>query len=161
MSSIKKNLAYQTFYEILILILPFFTSPYIARVMGAEYLGIFSYTYSIAYYFQLFGMLGIKFYGNRSIAKVRDNKEDLSRVFNEIFLLHVLFSVVSCACYLVYCFVFSEYRTFALLQGFMVLSSVFDVSWLFFGLEKFKTTVTRSTIIKIISVVLIFMKINI
>ena len=156
MSSIKKNLAYQTFYEVLILILPFFTSPYIARVMGAEYLGIFSYTYSIAYYFQMFGMLGIKFYGNRSIAKARDDKAELERVFNEIFSLHAVLSLICFAVYLIYCIIFAQYRTYSLLQGLMVLASVFDVSWLFFGLEKFKTTVTRSTVIKILSVISIF-----
>ena len=53
-SSIKKNLAYQMIYEILIIILPFITSPYIARVIGAEGLGVYSYSYSIAYYFVLF-----------------------------------------------------------------------------------------------------------
>ncbi|WP_444195881.1 oligosaccharide flippase family protein, partial [Catenibacterium sp.] len=63
-NSVKKNLLYQSFYEIIIIILPLLTSPYISRVLGAENLGIFSYTYSVAYYFQLLGMLGIKFYGN-------------------------------------------------------------------------------------------------
>jgi len=41
-TSIKKNFAYQMLYEILILILPFITSPYIARVIGAEGLGKYS-----------------------------------------------------------------------------------------------------------------------
>lgn len=156
MSSLKKNIAYQSFYEILILILPFFTSPYIARVMGADYIGLFSYTYSIAYYFHLFGMLGIKFYGNRSIAKVRDSHTDTVRVYNEIFALHEIVSILSAIVYFVFCVFGAKYRTYAFLQGFLVLSSVFDVSWLFFGLERFKQTVTWSTVIKVVSVVLIF-----
>ena len=156
MSSIKKNLFYQSFYEILILILPFFTSPYIARVMGAEYLGVYSYTYSIAYYFQIFGMLGLKFYGNRSVARVRDNQKELNKTFNQIFLLHIIISSISFSAYIFYCFFIAKYRFYGLLQGFWVLSAVFDVSWLFFGLEKFKTTVLRSTIIKLISVSCIF-----
>ena len=55
-TSIKKNFIYQMIYQILIIILPFVTSPYIARTIGAEGLGTYSYSYSIAYYFVLFSM---------------------------------------------------------------------------------------------------------
>ena len=57
MASIKKNLAYNMFYQILAIILPFITAPYVSRVLGAEGVGIYSYTYSIANYFLLFMVL--------------------------------------------------------------------------------------------------------
>lgn len=53
-TSIKKNFIYQMIYQILIIILPFVTSPYIARTIGAEGLGTYSYSYSIAYYLCFF-----------------------------------------------------------------------------------------------------------
>lgn len=157
MSNLTKNIFYQTFYEILIIILPFLTSPYISRVLGPEGLGIFSYTYSITYYFQLFGMLGIKFYGNRMIARVRENKEKSREVYSEILIIHVVFSILSCLLYLIYTLFFSDYKYYSMIQFLIVFSTVFDVSWLFFGLEKFKITVLRSALIKIISVVFIFL----
>ncbi len=157
MSSIRKNIAYQALYEILVLILPFFTSPYISRIFGAEYLGVFSYTYSIAYYFQIFGMLGIKFHGNRAIARSRDNREELNRVYSEILSLHIISCAISALVYILYCFIFAEYRTYAMIQGLLVLSALFDVSWLFFGLERFKETVTRNSLIKLASVAAIFL----
>lgn len=158
MNSIKKNLFYQGIYEILIIILPLFTSPYIARVLGAECLGIFSYTYSIAYYFQIFGMLGLKFYGNRKIAQVRDDPQNLNQVFSELFFIHIIIAFLSFIVYLFYCIFLSEdYQIYTFIQSFMVISTIFDVSWLFFGLEKFKLTVTRNTIIKILSVICIFL----
>ena len=73
-SSIKKNFFYQMIYQVLIIILPFITSPYIARVIGANGLGTYSYSYSIAYYFVLFSMLGLANYGNRAIAQCRDEQ---------------------------------------------------------------------------------------
>ena len=88
-ASIKKNILYQSFYEILLIILPMLTSPYISRVLGAERLGIFSYTYSIAYYFQLFSMLGLKFYGNRTIAQIRDNPKELNKSYSEMLVIHI------------------------------------------------------------------------
>lgn len=156
MNSIKKNIVYQAVYEILLIILPFFTSPYISRLFGAEYLGVFSYTYSIAYYFQIFGMLGIKFHGNRSIARVRDNQEKLNIVYSEILTVHVLICLLSFLIYIIYCFLMAEYKIYSLIQGMLVLSSLFDVSWLFFGLERFKETVARNTLIKLLSVFSIF-----
>ena len=72
-------------YEILVIILPLVTSPYLARVIGAEGVGVYSYAYSVAYYFVLVAMLGIKNYGNREIAKVRDDQERMNHLFSDIF----------------------------------------------------------------------------
>lgn len=157
-SSVKKNLMYQTFYEIIVIILPLLTSPYISRILGAKNLGIFSYTYSIAYYFQLFGMLGMKFYGNRKIAQVRDNKDELERTYSELLTIHIIISLVSCILYIGYIRLSDyELRIFALIQGFMVVSTIFDISWFFFGIENFKINVTRNAVIKVLSVICIFL----
>lgn len=157
MSNLKKNIIYQVSYDILILVLPLITSPYIARVLGATNLGIYSYSYSIAYYFQMLAMLGLKYYGTRSIAAVRDNDKEKNRVFTSIFILHAIFSVLSLGVYAVYIIVGAkDYKFVAIIQGLVVLSSLFDINWLFFGLEKFKITVARNTVIKMITVVCIF-----
>lgn len=157
MSSLKKNIAYQTCYEILIFILPLFTSPYIARVLGAEQIGVYSFTYSIAYYFQLFGMLGIKYHGTRTIAAVRDDQEQLNHQFNSILVLHVIVSMIATVAYLITClFIKSEMRTIYLLQTFFVLSAVFDINWFFNGMENFKITVTRNSLFKVLTVICVF-----
>ncbi len=156
-----KNFIYNVLYQILIMILPLITAPYIARVLGAERIGIYSYTYSIAYYFVLFGQLGLNVYGNRSIAIVRDDKEKLSKTFSSIFIVQLFISIVSCICYLLFIiFSSSEYRLIFVIQFVFVLSCVFDINWFFFGIEKFKLTVVRNTIIKITTVicVLLFVK---
>lgn len=157
-ASIKKNFAYQMVYEILILILPFVTSPYIARVLGAESIGIYSYTYSVAYYFVLFAMLGLKNYGNRAIAQVREDKQVMSRVFWEIYTLHAGISVLCALAYIVYVAVWGgDTSVYAWIQTAYVLSAFFDISWFYFGIEKFKTTVTRNVIIRLLNVSCIFL----
>ena len=157
MSNIKKNFFYQSIYEILVLILPLVTSPYIARVLGAEKIGIYSYTYSVAYYFVLAAMLGIRNYGNRAIAIVRDDQDVLNKEFSNIFALHAVLSIVAIAAYLIYCSVFvNEDKVYASIQIFWVIGALFDINWFFFGIEKFKLTVTRNSVIKILTVLLIF-----
>ena len=159
MTSIKKNFTYNVFYQILTLILPLITAPYVSRVIGAEGQGIYSYTYSIAYYFMLFAMLGLKNYGNREIAKHRDNKEKLSKTFCSIYGLQFITALLSTIVFVIYIIFFSEkqYLLFYLLQLIYLISAFFDISWFFFGLEKFKTTVTRNVIIKIATLACTFL----
>lgn len=158
MSSVKKNFIYQSIYQILIIILPFITAPYISRVLGKENVGIYSYTNTIAYYFVVFAMLGFEQYGNRCIARVRDNSDQLNTTFSELIVIHLLSSILITSLYFIYVFFFSgEYRFIALLQGMYVLSAVFDINWFYFGIEKFKLTVTRNILLKIFTVICIFL----
>lgn len=159
-SSIKKNMLYQSGYEIMVLLLPFITSPYISRTFGAQCLGIYSYTVSIAYYFQIFSMLGIKFYGNRSIAQCQGNREKLDKIYSEILTLHIVVSLISLLAYVFYCLFERQYTLYSIIQGMVVLAGLFDVSWFFFGIEQFKITVARSAVIKLISVILLFVFTN-
>lgn len=157
MSSLKKNIIYQVIYQVLIIILPLITTPYVARVLGKDNSGIYSFTNTIANYFVVFGMLGLEQYGNRSIAKVRDNQSDLNRVFSELLILHIIVSLAAIVTYALYCIVFvTDYKFIFFLQGFYVLSSLFDINWFFFGIEKFKLTVTRNIVIKAFSFICIF-----
>ena len=83
--SIKKNFIYNIFYQVLAIIVPLITSPYLARVLGAEKIGINTWTYSVVFYFMIFATLGVNNYGNRSIAYIRDDKNELSRKFWSIY----------------------------------------------------------------------------
>lgn len=55
----------------------------------------------------------------------------------------------------IYCW-FSGDKTIAYIESIIVLSYVLDITWFFFGLEQFAVTVTRNAIIKIATVVAIF-----
>lgn len=72
----------------MLVILPLITAPYISRTLGATAVGVYSYTYSVAYYFLLIAMLGIGNHGNRSIAAVRDDRKKLNKTFSSIYSLH-------------------------------------------------------------------------
>ena len=158
MSSVKKNFLYNVIYQILVIILPLITAPYTSRILGAEMIGIYSYNYSIAYYFMIFAMLGISNHGNRMIASTRNNKKEMSKTFWSIYLLQFCSFFISIVIYfIVFFFLIKENRLIALLQVIYILSGMFDISWLFFGLEKFKVTVIKNMIIKILTVVLIFL----
>ena len=158
MSSPKKNFVYNVIYQILILIIPLITAPYLARVVGVSGVGTYSYTYSIVYYFMLFTMLGINNYGNRMIAKVRDDKKKLSKNFWSIYLFQLLMGIVMLLIYIIYVFLSNnEYKYIATIQSIFIVSAMLDINWFFFGLEEFKRTIIKNTIVKIGNVVLILL----
>lgn len=161
MNQIKKNFLYNIMYQILVLIIPLITVPYVSRILGADGVGIHSYTYSISCYFMMIGMLGLNNYGNRSIAKVRDDKEKLSITFCSIYSLQFIVACLMLLIYIIYILVWDiSYKKIAMIQTMYVISSVFNINWFFFGLEKFKMTVTRNMIIKILSLVCILLFVN-
>ena len=80
-----KNFLYNLSYQILVLILPLITVPYISNVLGAKGVGDYAFTFANTQYFVLFGMVGITLYGNRQIAYVRDDKEELKNSFYSIY----------------------------------------------------------------------------
>ncbi len=156
--SLKVNLVYNIVYQVLQVLTPLIVSPYISRVLGADGVGIYSYTHSIANYFALACLLGVSYYGNRSIAACGDDKEKRSRLFWEITFLKFVISGIAIAIYCSYGAFVSDptIRLCTFLQLLYILSSVFDINWFFFGLEEFKVTVTRWCIVKLLSVATIF-----
>ncbi len=157
-SSAKKNFIYNVIYQILAMIIPILTAPYLARTIGADGIGVYSYTYSVIYYFMLLTMLGINNYGNRTVAKAREDKNKLSKTFISIYTIQLASGLLMLVLYLAFVLAFdNQNRIIALLQTPFMISAILDINWLFFGLEDFKKTVTRNSIVKIANVILIFL----
>lgn len=157
MSSIKKNYFYNLIYQLLLIILPLITAPYVSRTVGAEGLGIYSFSYSIAQYFALFILLGVNNYGNRTIAAIRNNKEKKEITFWEIYKLQFSLGILVVSIFLIYLTIFvKENINIFLMQIIYLISVVLDINWYFFGNEEFKITVTRNTIVKILTVIATF-----
>jgi len=154
--SVVRNYMYNLIYQILILILPLITTPYLSRVLGAEGVGIYGYTYSIVTYFVLFGSLGIALYGQREIAYVQDNPRKRKKVFLELILFRLITLSIAI---LAYCLIFLRdgiYRQYYLILLIELFAAGLDISWFFQGIEEFKKTVLRNVLVRIISVTLVF-----
>ena len=155
--SIKKNYIYNLLYQMMVLILPLITTPYISRVIGVVGIGIYSYTISISAIFILFGSLGISLYGQREIAYIQEQKEKRTKIFWEIFILRLTTTLIALLIYwLMFVVREQEYSFYYKILAIEIIASIFDISWFFMGLEEFKKTVIRNMLVKMISVLLIF-----
>lgn len=153
-----KNFLYNVSYQLLVIILPLITVPYVSNILGAEGIGDYAFTYANMQYFVIFGMVGITLYGNRQIAYVRENKEKFKNTFYSIYTLQLITTTISFLSYLIFTLVFNngDYKWLYIVQGINILASMIDISWLFMGLEQFKKTVVRNTIVKLVSLASIF-----
>lgn len=152
-----KNYIYSSLYQIFLVIVPFLTIPYVSRVLGAELIGINSYTNTIMSYFVLFANLGITIYGNRTIAYYREDINKRSQKFWEIIILKFLVSAIVYGVFLAFVYFYPQYQFIFMLQSIQIIATAFDISWLFSGLEDFKKTVVRNFLVKTLSVLLIFL----
>ena len=155
--SLKKNIAISTIYQVLLIILPIITAPYVARVLGPEQSGIYDYTNSIQTYFAMFAALGTASYGAREIARVRNDAVQRSILFWEIELMTVMTSAACIAVWFVFIAFTSQYKVIYLVLTMGLFSTMFDISWFFAGMEQFKYTVTKNAACKLIGVALMFM----
>lgn len=160
-NSIKKNLGFQTTYQMLNTCLPLITAPYLARVLGVEMLGVFSYTSSVVAYFAIIAMLGTINYGTKSIAAAGNNRDERSRVFWGIYVIQLICSIAAIVLYIGYVFLFCNANILITwIQILTLVSCIFDISWLFFGTESVSLTVLINTVIRILTVlaILLFVK---
>ena len=155
-SSIKKNFIYSSFFQVLSLITPFITAPYVSRVLGADGIGIQSYTASYQTYFSLFAALGTATYGAREISRARNDEHQRSILFWEIELLTIVTSSVSMAGWMFFILCVKEYQIYYIVLSLNILAVMFDISWFFSGIERFDLIVVRNTVFKLAGIVCIF-----
>ena len=154
--SIKKNYIYNLVYQILVIIIPLVTAPYLSRVLGVEGVGIYSYTLSNVSYFILLANVGIASFGQREIAMNQDNRKKYSKVFWDLYGYQLLIGLVAVLFYLVYVFFFSKYTIIQAVLIVNLFSAIIDITWLFQGLEEYKYISIRNIVVKLVFTAAIF-----
>ena len=155
--SLLKNFIFHYAYQGLILIIPFIISPYLTRTLMENALGTYTYTHSIAYYFVVAANLGIGTHGKRTISRLAGKPEAQRKAFWSLFSLHAAISAVSVLLYFTFItFFVKENRTLFIIQGLYVLSALFDITWLFYGIENFSSVVIKNAAVKVSECAAIF-----
>ena len=148
-----KNYLYNLSYQILIIILPIITIPYVTRIFTSEALGNYGFYNSIVSYFALFSMLGIGIYGTKQIAAA----SDVSSTFWNIYAIQLISSALAISVYVITVFSIPQMGgVIPLMVGVVLFERMFDISWLFSGKEDFKKITLRNTVVRLVGVICIF-----
>lgn len=156
-SKVFLNYLYNLSYEILSLVLPIFTVPYVSRTLGAYQLGKYYYVTAVVTYFGIFAVLGTVDYGQREIAKRQDNIIKRSQKFWDILVFRLFFIFLALVLYS-FIIIFSpvKYRLLYIINIISFVTWACDISWYFQGMENYKVTALKNGIVKIVATILIF-----
>lgn len=158
-SKIVKNYLYNLTYQLFLIVIPVFVTPYVARVLGDVQSGYYSFSYSIVSYFILLASLGFGYYAQRETAKYQNNKTKQSISFWEIAIVKFFTMLLSLTLYLLIIklgLFDKQYASIMLVLSLDIVATAFDITFMFRGNENFKTIVIRNLTIKIITIVCIF-----
>lgn len=155
MNRLVKNYLAYLFYDVIALVVPLFTAPYLARILHADNYGIYSYVYSVTSLICTISLIGLNSYGSRQVAYDRDNEDLLNETFWELFIMRLVCGVVGTIVFIV-CAQSSGYSIFFYLFYAYFLANVLDFSWIFVGLERMLPCVLKNTASKLVMFVGVF-----
>lgn len=156
MNKLFKNYIFNLAYEVLALFAPLVTAPYLARVLGPEGTGIYSYVHSNVALLTSLVMLGVFSYGCRQVAYVRDDSAKLDETFWGIMSARFVIFIVGTIAYIIITAVNRKYIMFFVVYYLYFLGYCVDCTWLFVGVEDMKWATAKNALMKVIAVAGIF-----
>ena len=157
--SIKLNFIMNIILTMSSFIFPLITFPYVSRVLLPVGTGKVSMATSVITYFSMFAQLGIPTYGIRACAKVRDNREKLSKVAQELLIINIIMSMISYMVLIILLFYVPKFRCekelYVILSFNIILTSI-GMEWLYKALEQYTYITVRSVIFKFIALIFMF-----
>lgn len=161
--SVKLNIIMNFVLTMSNFIFPLITFPYVSRVLLPVGTGKVAFATSIVSYFTMVGMLGIPTYGIRACAKVRDDKEKLSKTVQEIMVINTIAMTLSLITYVLAIFLvprMTQDKTLFMINIAMLVFNLIGCEWLYKALEQYSYITIRSIVLKIISLVLMFLLVH-
>ena len=161
--SVKYNFIMNILLSASSFIFPLIPFPYVSRVLQAEGNGTISFYSSVANYFLLVASLGIPTYGIRACAKVRDDANELSKTAQEIFVINEMMTALVLAIYIVSFFCVEKFRQepeLFSMNGIGIALNLFGMTWFFQALEQYDYITIRSVLLKVVSIVLMFLLVH-
>lgn len=153
---IVKNYFLNLGYQLLSILLPIVTTPYVSRKLGVENIGVYSFTVAMTSYFVLLSNFSFHTYGQKKVAIVGKARDKRTSLFWEIQYRKGVLVALTCVFYLVFVLMQKEYQKIYIVQIISIVSVYFDISFFYQGLELYDITVLRNAIAKIVGVVSVF-----
>lgn len=157
--SLKINFIMNAILTMSSFIFPLITFPYISRILLPEGTGRVTFATSVITYFAMIAQLGIPTYGIRACAKVRDDKEELSKTVHEIFLINLLMTIVAYVLVVISIVTvprFQQDKTLFLIISLTIIFNTIGMEWLYKALEQYTYITIRSIIFKFVALVAMF-----
>ncbi|GEB10127.1 flippase [Streptococcus equinus] len=157
--SLKLNAFLNAFRNILNLLFPLVTFPYVSRVLQADGIGKYNFANSIVSYFMLIAALGIVNYSVREGAKLRDDREKFSQFASQVFSINIISTLVAYILLFIAIIIFKDLRNYEeaiFIFSLQIFFITLGVEWIYTIFEEYAYITIRSIVFKIISIILLF-----
>ncbi len=161
--SIKLNFIMNAILTMSNFIFPLITFPYVSRILLPVGTGKVSFATSLISYFSMFAQLGIPTYGVRACAKVRDDREALTRTAHELLFINLIMSAISYVALTIALITvprLREDRLLYIIVSMTILLTSIGMEWLYKALEQYTYITIRSVIFKLIALIAMFLLIH-
>ncbi len=161
--SIKTNFIMNSILTVSTFIFPLITFPYVSRILLPAGTGKVQLATSVISYFAMFANLGIPTYGIRACAKVRDNREALTRTAHELLFINLIMSAIAYNALVIALAVvpkLQEERILYIIVSISILLGTIGMEWLYKALEQYTYITIRSVVFKLIALIAMFLLIH-
>ncbi|MDX5959078.1 oligosaccharide flippase family protein [Bacillus cereus group sp. BfR-BA-00331] len=155
MGKLVSNYLFTVTYQLLLMITPFITTPYVSRVLKPQGIGIDAYVMSVVQLFLVFAILSIPLYGSRQVA-TKENITETSKEFWSIYIIQIIVSLFTCIMYFLFISVTTDYKELFFIHIFSLVAAAIDISWYFIGKEQIKKITIRNILIRLLGIFLVF-----
>ena len=159
MKNIKINALASLMVNILNIVFPLVTNPYLTRILSKSNYSYFNTANTWASFVIPLAAFGIYNYGIRSISKVKDDKSKINYVFSKLFYISIITSVTTTAIY----FLFIDYGTnienlkiLYYILGAQALFQFLNIEWMNEAYENYTFILYKTLFIRIAMLVAIF-----
>ena len=160
----KKSLGVNAFLNglrnVLNLLFPLVTFPYVSRVLSVSGIGIYNFSNTYINYFLLIAGLGISTYAVREGAKYREDKNKINIFASQIFSLNMIATLIAYLLLFLSLLIFKNLHSYIyciLIFSLQILFTTLGTEWIYTIYEDYTYITIRSIIFKIISIILLFL----
>lgn len=156
--SLKVNIIMNGIRTITSVIFPLITLPYASRILQTEGIGKVNFVAAVMVYLQMIASLGINTYAIREGAKVRNDREKISKFASEMLCINLLSMCVSYVLVFMLMFIpaLSSYKDSLAIYSLVLLFGVIGVEWLYSIYEDFEYITLRALLVQTVSLILLF-----
>lgn len=147
-----KNTIYKSMLSMVNIVVPLVIGPYIMRLLDVDLYGLYNRVFANFQMFLAFASFGVYTLGVREISKIRNDKEKVSKLFTNLFVISFLSNMLVLIIYLIFSLITSTglAKVLYLVMSIQIIANVFYVEFVNEALENYKFITIKSIIVKII-----------
>ncbi|TLV01271.1 oligosaccharide flippase family protein [Dyadobacter luticola] len=161
--TILKSFTYLSILQVLNMIIPLVSYPYLIRVLETEAYGLVIYITTVVSYFSILINFGYQLTATKKIAQNRHRPKKLNEIFSAVIICKLLLFLCSAIIFVGLVFVFEAFSknlTLAILCFIVCINDVIFPGWFFQGVENMKYITIINALSRFISLALVFIFIS-